>query len=1575
MHWQEARKLLSESRTAEAIAAGERTLILERELFGNTHEELSKTLAWLSERFVSEQNMPQGEKYAVELQRVQESLHGPNGWQAVSARWRLDYVRKLATVEPATLSRMLAIETEANRLSTADSYTAAAAEIAKLIPLEESLLGSEHPFLANTFANQAEFLVRAEDWQALAAAAERALNIRRKVLGPLHRDTGMAAFLVAQSRIGPENHAEALDMLAVARDAFQASGQFADAAWMEKWRGDSLTALKNGAAARTAYEAALLAFGIQNDQTGIFAALKMLPRRELHTVIDDNFQKNSLPQYQTAGAVTWESAMVTLRGKGSIERSLSGGPFFAAQLTLHPEDGNLSDKALSVNIKLTNGSVIDVQLSPPATRQSQPARWLVTVSPKSPMDQPEPPGVKPPERKDHVREFIADNLDPSPLVLHLSFRHGLLELFSGPGQTPFAASYSSDVFDASPVAIQLMGNGVRLSHFRVQLTPYNALKSDLQKEQDAQAVEQQRLATRLYNECKYSAAIMASEKCRELTLAAVGTVHPDYATSLNNLAFLYEATGDTSSAEPMYLESLEISKTVLGDRHPEYAAVLNNLAALYVSAGNTARAEPLYLQAIEINKRVHGENHADYTRGLNNLGTLYAFAGEMAKAKRMYLQAMEITRDLMGEQHPFYATCLSNLAGLYESMADYANAEPLHIQSLDIRRATLGERHRDYASSLHNLAALYADLGDYSKSEAMSLKSSEIRKSVLGERHPEYALSLNNLAMLYTAKGEYAKAGPLYQQALDIRKEVLGVRHPLYAISLNNLALFHKMMGDFVTAEPLYIEAMEVVRSARGDRHPDFALVLDNLAVLYQELSDYQKAKSFYQMSLTIRKSALGDSHPDYATSLSNLALLYLSTGDNVGAEPLLLEATEVMKSKFGEWHPDYALGLHNLAYLYAAIGNFAKAESLYQQCLRIREGFPGSQHADYTQSLMNLAELYVLMKEPEKAEQLYTRVLSITRDLCEQISLIQSERQQLAMGRMLRYRLDSFVSFALNCNQFQASAAREVLRWKGATLVRQRAMRLAADDSAVSEQFSKLLDVSRRLSSLALERPRGVTEDRQQRIRDLTAEKERLETELSHSSSAFRAAMDELGVEQLQSAVPADCVLIDFTEFGHRRPAERSGWWNSTPSIVAVVLKPDAEPRLVDLGETAPLSKDIDTWRQTFGMSSEAQQAGQAIRRQIWEPLLPHIGAATTILVSADGVLGRLPLGALPGGEPGTFLIEDHRLAMIPVPRLLPALMSKSDSQSAPRDLLVLGDIDYNAAPTDTENSSPRPRKRRAFDGSAGELIDAEFQHLPGAAGEIGLIRQLHHDVLRSGGGKVVSLTQQNASEAAFRKVAGKCRQLHLATHGFFAPARVDSAFSAESIPAAGEFMTLDTAAGALSGSSSEQQSKPQDARVNGLNPDLLSGLALAGANLQPVPGEDDGILTAQEIAFLPLGGVDTVVLSACETGLGETAGGEGLIGIQRAFQIAGARTTVASFWRINDGVTKFLMERFYRNMWEKKMTRLDALREAQLYLLKNPAEVSALDRSLTRIRNNAAQTRLSPEFWAAFTLSGDWR
>ena len=395
----------------------------------------------------------------------------------------------------------------------------------------------------------------------------------------------------------------------------------------------------------------------------------------------------------------------------------------------------------------------------------------------------------------------------------------------------------------------------------------------------------------------------------------------------------------------------------------------------------------------------------------------------------------------------------------------------------------------------------------------------------------------------------------------------------------------------------------------------------------------------------------------------------------------------------------------------------------------------------------------------------------------------------------------------------------------------------------------------------------------------------------------------------------------------------------------------------MIDLGSTDMLSDAIDQWRKTFGMSPQGNQAGLAIRKQIWEPLLNSIGDARTVLVSTDGVLGRLPLGALPGKTPGTYLLEDHRIAMIPVPQLIPTLVDGLETKELSRQLLLLGDVDYDANVQSNKN--------------AASTLSGEFSKLPGAAKEVDAIQALYSRLTDTATSDVRTLRGENASESAFRMLAGEYRMLHLATHGYFAPPELKSAFGSE----------------ALNRSARANRASPDSANSN-MNPDLLSGLAFAGANREPVSGEGDGILTAQEIAFLPLESVDMAILSACETGLGEVAGGEGLIGIQRAFQVAGVRTTVASLWKVDDQATRKLMELFYTNLLEKKMSRLDALREAQLHILNHPESVysSSIESDQKRDPRSPSPSldvggtkntdgRGSPELWAAFQLSGDWR
>jgi CHAT domain-containing protein len=568
------------------------------------------------------------------------------------------------------------------------------------------------------------------------------------------------------------------------------------------------------------------------------------------------------------------------------------------------------------------------------------------------------------------------------------------------------------------------------------------------------------------------------------------------------------------------------------------------------------------------------------------------------------------------------------------------------------------------------------------------------------------------------------------------------------------------------------------------------------------------------------------------------------------------------------------------------------------------------------------------------------------------------SEQQQIEAVHRFRQVLDRYLWFALRHPEAAGDAYSAMLNWKGFTLVRQRRIRELAADAKLASGFRELEIVANRLAVLSRVSPQDCRERelQQAKLAQLSRYRDDVIGDLQQKSVQLDEALKPICREEVLRALPRNTVLVDYLEtlpdFEHTRIA-----FGSTPTLLAFVVRRDEPVQLVDLGPVAPIRQAIDQWRDAVTRRApETLVAGVTLRSLIWEPLLPSIENAETVLVSSDGDLGRLPFGALPGRETGTYLLEDHRLAYLPVPQLLPTLLSRGERKSATKALLLVGGVDYDALPEDSVLAAEKP----AWELDRAPRGELTFPYLSGTLREVGGIQLSFQQTYRVQPGLIELLTGTSATKRRFRELAPQCAMVHVATHGFFADPQYPSAFSEGALRAA---------AGERLG---QNQSDERDGQVQGFSPYLLSGLAFAGANQPPRADIDDGILTAEEIAHLPLERTDMVVLSACETGLGQVAGGEGLLGLQRAFQISGARTTVASLWRVHDAITEKLMHRFYSNLWEKKMSRLDALREAQLYLLKHPDEVRGAD---PEDAPEEEERELALKYWAAFTLSGDWR
>jgi CHAT domain-containing protein/tetratricopeptide (TPR) repeat protein len=951
-------------------------------------------------------------------------------------------------------------------------------------------------------------------------------------------------------------------------------------------------------------------------------------------------------------------------------------------------------------------------------------------------------------------------------------------------------------------------------------------------------------------------------------------------------------------------------------------------------------------------------------------------------------RACETQRKLFGEAYPRYATNLMNLAELCRLQGEYARGEVVALKGLALQKKILGESHPQYAVALAATAALYGDIGESARAERLYLQALAIYKKALKDDETQLlgtplkkdeihkwlvafkAQCLNNLATLYCARADFARADRLYRQALESWKQSAGETSTLYAVGLTNLAESCGAQGDIARAEIMDRRALEIDTKVVGAMHPETARCLNNLANLYARKGEYTRAEPLYRQALEIHKKLNGEHHATYGTGLNNLAYVYLSRRDFAQAEHLFRQAMEI-RTKGGV----DAVGLSNLAELYRMQGDYVRAEPLHREALEIRKRTVGETHPDYAKSLAFLAGVYQLQGDNRRSEALLREALTISERLLLTTLPAKSERQQLALAEILRTNLDRYLSVATAVGVNSSDAYRHVLIWKGAVFVRQFSRRAARHHTELEPRFDQLESVGIRLSTLALAGPkpngRAVWE---RQISELSGQKEALEAELSGKSAEFRQdkALLQLTPADFQEMLPENIALVDFLEYTHSNaPRDGKSALAEERRLVAFVVQKDRPIKRVDFGPTKPLSLAADNWRRaimsdaggaeevTAKAADSAQKLPQQIMRELlWNPLQRPLEGVRTVLISPDGVVNRIPLVALPGQKAGTYLLEDIKLAVVPVPRLLPLFLeipSTSPSTSSgitradDQSLLIVGDVSYGGNPGKSEGI--QVAGRAGVQGvQAGHL---HFPQLDYSRPEMAAIRDSFEKDFPNR--KVRPLRGENATESAFRREAPNYRWLHLATHGFFAPAEIASALAAskeEKERGLGEF-----------GSEG----------ISGFHPGLLSGIALSGANTPAAENQDDGILTAVEVAGLNLERAELVVLSACETGLGSVAGGEGMLGLQRAFQLAGAKATVASLWKIPDRATMQLMQRFYENLWDKKLSKLDALREAQIWMLKEGRRrgLDLEDRDAKRPTTG----RLPPRYWAAFVLSGDWR
>ncbi|MBC7774714.1 MAG: CHAT domain-containing protein [Phycisphaerae bacterium] len=854
---------------------------------------------------------------------------------------------------------------------------------------------------------------------------------------------------------------------------------------------------------------------------------------------------------------------------------------------------------------------------------------------------------------------------------------------------------------------------------------------------------------------------------------------------------------------------------------------------------------------------------------LLNLAFVLTDESNFAQAIETNTAAENLALALLGRSSAVYARACNNHGRILAYQGTHMEAEKWYLKAKDIQKKVLGEQHTDYAVTLNSLATLYSALGDYASAEPLFLQAQAIWEKALGPENEYAGWSAESLGTLYHRMQHFKKAERYYEEANTLRRKTLGPQHPYYASTVCSQASLCMQMGNYSKAESLYLEAKAIQGKALGKLHPDYAHTLDGLAVLYDDyLKNPTKAEGLYLEVKSIREQTLGKNHPDYGWSLGNLGNFYWYNGQYAQAEPLLVEAKNLWANTLGKAYVGYGWSLHKLWALYWSMGDYAKAQA------------------------------YAIERNQlERAELLRSAYYLSAEELSLYIRKFQDG-------------LDEDFSFASGQSGDIGTCYDDALFYKGFLLNTLYQMRtLALADTANAPKFSELQACERRL---AIEYSKPLIE--QQQISQLEETANQLEKDLAHSMVGFKEALRQVNWQAVQQNLRPGEVALEFVHYKFANP-------RPTDSVLyaALLLSGGTQPPLiVPLFEEKQLAALLEAQGQSastrinalYGASSQS-----SLHTLIWQPIeaalarLPGFSNSAadlkTIYFSPSGLLHYLNLAAisLPTTQQNqtltATLADRYYLIELSSTRQLGVNTPLRDSLYADIDKqgmgILYGGIQYDST-----------------------LRGNHWNYLKWTDVEVSAIA----DLLIEAGMQAQLRRGYDATEESFKAIGTKGqpspRILHLATHGFFypPPAPTPPPAPERGVGVADPIFKLSN------------------------QPMIRAGLVLAGGNAAwsgnagsqvARPEREDGILTAYEISQMNLRNTELVVLSACETGLGDIQGNEGVYGLQRAFKIAGVKYLIMSLWQVPDFQTQELMTTFYSHWIEDKMAVPEAFRSAQ--------------------------------------------
>ena len=820
----------------------------------------------------------------------------------------------------------------------------------------------------------------------------------------------------------------------------------------------------------------------------------------------------------------------------------------------------------------------------------------------------------------------------------------------------------------------------------------------------------------------------------------------------------------------------------------------------------------------------------------------------------------------------------------------------------------------EVAAALHELVGSEID-GEKVDRESLDEVDRELRvaEAANGARSKAFVSALEDQAETLIRLSRAADARPPAERGFAIaQKEFPGTADAATAAS--ELGTVCTALGDYHCGLRVFQLALDTTRKISGNDSPDLMPTLNELGALKSSMGDKEGAIAADEEALRIAYRVRPDD-PDIAIIENNLGSHYSSVNKLDKALEHLNRSVQILDKYYGLGSPLDMQVRHNLASVYTQAGQFDAAWKGYEFSLQNKAEQVDNQAITHWMYALSLAQ----GGKPARAVEQGLTSARLSREMFVLQARTLPERQALAFDATRSKGVEIAISAALKHPDLPINDIyQEVIRSRAlvADEMARRQKNLNADNDPETAGLLKDLNKAR-VDLLSAEHSGTPSADPANTAEAAAARLEGIERTLAERSALLRAD------EQVYQATPADVrrnlpagsVLISYVTYRRRAVDHVDPEYTKTPSYAAFVLHPDSDRiALFDLGEAASLNEFVrkaraaaDSEAHSGGLGSTRnersyREAAQAIRQRVWDPLKNEIGNASLVLVVADGNLNLIPFAGLP--ERDGYLVEHG-----PVIHTLSSERDLTAAAPGPKKqgLLAIGSPSFELA----ENRIP-PSPLRGAAPTCEEFTRIQFPSLPGTEGEISDIRSSWRKWNPDEPAQMI--VGDDATLSRFMEDASHNRVLHVATHAFL----------------------LDKNCG------------------NG-NPLLHSGLVFAGGSR----GGAQSILTAQQIASLDLSGVDWAVLSACNTGNGELHDGEGVLGLQRAFREAGARSVIMTLWPVDDDAARRFMHELYSERLGHHASTADAV--------WNSARAMLLERRV-------AGKSTHPWYWAGFVGAGGW-